>query len=577
MTQRIETTPAAPGRRFAGELIGLLLLYLGAPGALAPDGSTLLAILGLGVWGAFAVRPLGERRRAGRFAEWLAGGLGMAPVMWWTGYVWPPILFYMVAGYGLYVLATGALARALAPRYSVGVAVAAAWLALETIRSILPPPAGTGWLRLGHFAHHHLWLSGSARVWGVEGLSVVLASLAGLLAAGIVARRVSWRGLALGTAPALLAALLSVVTAAPETVAGPRLLLVQPAFPQERKQFDNPWDNFLASRELTLATLDALEWQGVAPPDLVCWGESMLYVDLFEPEVDAAVARGVQGLAWTEPLTPEILELAREAERGWILELILGIGRPDAPRRERLPEGTSFLAGAVVYGMVDEAIRRRNAVVLYAPDGTRGPAAGKRVLVPGAETMLGLERLAFVRRTIESIAAYVPDFVAAEETGALELAPRDGRRFRLSGTVCFDNAFLAPYVEAVAAGPLDFHLVVSNEAWYRDSAEADHMVAFSRLIALSTGRAVVRATNSGISLGIGPDGRELGRIRVGERDRLVRGTLLLEVPVPAAGEDAGAPLYVRLRTWWRVLLVVLPVALLLLFRRAGGNPPGPGG
>ncbi len=570
-------TPPAPGHRFAGELAGLLLLYFGAPGALAPDGSTLLGILGLGIWGAFAVRPLGERRRAARFAEWFAGGLGMAPVMWWTGYVWAPILLYMVAGYGLYVLATGALARALARRYSVGVAVAAAWLALETIRSILPPPVGTGWLRLGHLAHHHLWLSGSARVWGVEGLSVVLASLAGLLAAGIVARRLSGRGLALGVAPALLALALSALTAPPESEPGPRLLLVQPAFPQQRKQFDDPRENFAASRAITLAALADLERAGDAPPDLVCWGESMLYVTLFEPEVDAAVARGLSLPPWMPPLTPEILELARERETGWILELLLGIGRRDLPPGERLPAGTSLLAGAEVYGVVGDQIRRQNAVVLYAPDGTRSRAAGKRILVPGAETMLGLERLGFVRRTIETIAAYVPDFVAAEETGVFELATRDGRRFRLSGTVCFDNAFLAPYVEAVAAGPLDFHLVVSNEAWYRESSEADHMVAFSRLIALSTGRAVVRATNSGISLGIGPDGRELGRIRVGERDRLVRGILQLEVPVPAAGDDAVTPLYVRLRTAWRVLLVVLPLALLLLFRRTGGNPSGPGG
>ena len=70
----------------------------------------------------------------------------------------------------------------------------------------------------------------------------------------------------------------------------------------------------------------------------------------------------------------------------------------------------------------------------------------------------------------------------------LELVTRDDRTFRFGATVCFDNAFLAPYTDPAAEGPLDFHLVVSNEAWYRTSFEMDQMVAFSRLIALATGR-----------------------------------------------------------------------------------------
>ena len=58
-----------------------------------------------------------------------------------------------------------------------------------------------------------------------------------------------------------------------------------------------------------------------------------------------------------------------------------------------------------------------------------------------------------------------------------------------------------------------------NEAWYESSFEADQMVAFSRLLAITTGRAFVRVTNSGVSALFGPDGSELARRRGGAATR----------------------------------------------------------
>ena len=159
-----------------------------------------------------------------------------------------------------------------------------------------------------------------------------------------------------------------------------------------------------------------------------------------------------------------------------------------------------------------------------------------------------------------------------DETGVLELRGRDGRGYRLSGTVCFDNAHPWPYLDAVRLGPVDFHLVVSNEAWYETSCEMDQMVAFSRLFALMTGRAFVRATNSGVSTVLGPDGRELGRVRDARgADRAVSGYLAASVPVPAPGTAERTP-YVR---WSRLseALWILLLALAAVLSRPPGNRP----
>jgi apolipoprotein N-acyltransferase len=87
------------------------------------------------------------------------------------------------------------------------------------------------------------------------------------------------------------------------------------------------------------------------------------------------------------------------------------------------------------------------------------------------------------------------------------------------------------------------------------------MIAFSRGLALATGRSVVRATNSGISAVIDARGRVTARITSHGRDRAVSGTLAVRVPTPLA---PATPPYVRLRRAWTAVWLALPLGLLLL-------------
>ena len=170
----------------------------------------------------------------------------------------------------------------------------------------------------------------------------------------------------------------------------------------------------------------------------------------------------------------------------------------------------------------------------------------------------------------------------------LSFEDRGGRRWRFGASVCFDNAFAGPYTEPLRAGAggagLDFHLVVSNEAWYRESWEVDQMMAYSHVIAAATGRALVRATNSGISAVVAPDGSERARLRVSPpagrsagtsegpsagADRMVRGTLRASVPVPR--ERGAITPYVRLEWLWLAAALLAPWLVLALRPRSGGR------
>jgi apolipoprotein N-acyltransferase len=585
--------------RCAGALVAWGLLALATPGMVVADGLPLVAALGVAVWAHVEARPYKGRAWKGFLAHALGALPGAAATMLWIRFVYPPPLAYIGFGIGCYSAAGGVLLRRLlalrGPRALAPLAVALAWTAQDTLRAWVPMPFGVEWMRFGVHAHAWLPLAESVRVWGVSGLGFALAALGGWAAYAYRARRgaLAPAAVAAGLAPALVGLALGALTAAPETVAGPRVLVVQPGFSQARKQHDDPDANFAALCEATRDALESERAAGRPAPDLVAWGESMLYQRLFEPDVSAHVARdGADG-----DRRPTEIDLARLAlrEEDQVRGRILGAGR-FAKRHPRpvLPPGTSFLAGAEVYVAHGGEVRRSNAAVVYDAEGRRSRSAGKRFLVPGAETMYGLQRLEPVEAFIRDVADYVPDLLASTETGVLPLTTRGGERYALATSICFDNAHLAAFTDPVAREDVDLHVVVSNEAWYQDSFEVDQMVAFTRLGALATGRAVVRATNSGISLVMGPDGRELGRITAGGKDRMVAGHLALDVPVPAAGDAAPAPPIVRLRAPLDALWVAVPIVMAVLgalggrggaraggrFARssgAAGNPPSAAG
>ena len=583
------TTPPdlGPGHRFGRLVAAWALLFGATPGFVFDDGSLVMGVVGLALWGATILRPWRGVAWRNFLAEYVTSGVGAGSWLAWTYYVYPGAFLWVVLGSGVYWIVTGSVVRRLSRRLPVTVAVATGVLAMEGLRALLPPPFGLGWQQFGHLAHHHLWISRSARFWGLEGLSLVVVSLGGLGAALIGGPQREAAGeprlrpseVIFGLWPLALALMLSI--AAPERGEreGPLVLLVQPGFTQERKQFDPKVDNFADELALTEQGVAALVAAGT-PPDLVLWAESMLYVPLFEPEVREALEAGVGMPSWSGSLSLSDLEDYRTWEDNWVRGPLLGEG-PQGLDGGVLPDGTAFLSGTEAYTTVGEgperAVRRRVTVALYhhPADGRPGgrDLIHKRHLVPGAESLLGFERLEVVRRVIMDIASYVPDFAPAEGPGILSFTTREGHTWRFGASLCFDNAFLDTFVDVFGPSggggaepaPLDFHVVASNEAWYRTSFEMDQMVAFSRIAALATERAVVRVTNSGVSLVIGADGVERGRIRDAEgRDRAVRGTLALRVPVPEADARSDRSPYVQTRPLWVVLGLLSPLLALLV-------------
>ena len=567
--------PLGVGARLAGILAAWSLIYMSSPGIVVPSGLALLAPIGAGLWAFFASRP-GRRAFA---VEALVACAAWCGICSWAALVHWSSLLFIGPGFGLYYAGAGVLLRRLSRDWPLAIAAPAAWMAIETLRSVLEPPFGLNWMRLGVNWHELEWLTGSARVWGVWGLSYVVIALGG----GVADLAVCWRSqdlmaqrrrrwaVAAGGGPLLFAAALSAWTSAPETELGPRVLLVQPAFAQERKmnREQTSLELFQESRALTAKGLDEAERAGERAVDLVAWGETMLPMYLADPALHEAVAQGALPPPWANwggPIDEATLTNMDRQEDNWLREAILAPGRGAV-----LPVGTVFLSGVEYLTVRDRVIGRQNSVVIWNSDGTRSRAVSKSHLVPGAETMLGLERFEGVRNTIFKLAGYVPDLISHEGSRTLRFVDRAGREYVFGVAVCFDNAFDGPFVEPLLEGPTDFNLVASNEAWFKNGQEPDQMMAFSRLAAIATGRSIVRATNSGISAVLGPDGREVARLVVGGLDREVAGTLRADVPIPRVAERTSNTLYVRTWRIWPAMGLLWPLLLILGASRLRGG------
>jgi apolipoprotein N-acyltransferase len=557
--------PVPPSKRFAAALGTWGLLFVATPGLVTRDGLWFVAAVALVPWALVCSRP-GRRAFA---AEWLAAAIGISAICFWSTYVIWITLIAVALVPATYMALAGILMRKLARSWPLAVSAPCAWVALETLRLVVEPPFGFGWMRLGHHAHAELWLAGSARVWGTAGLSFAFAAFAGGVAdlwraraAGVPLRE--RRGVvALALAPAALCVLFSFLTSAPATTAGPRVMLVQPAFAQERKISRQ-------SGEEMLDELIQLTQSGIAeaardrePLDLVAWGETIFPYELGAPDLATAFDAGARAVPYAlHPLTRRDIDQMHDTERVIVQQLLFGHGR----RKPLLPAGTGFVCGVEYYALRDGALRRSNGVVAWNPRGERDGVGGKVHLVPGAEHLAGLERFGWVRDTAFALAGYVPDLVGYDTTQVLALEGREGRTWRAGATVCFDNTYEDAYVEPLRAGELDFHLVASNEAWFLESWEYDQMMAFSHMLAIETGRSMVRATNAGITAVVGPDGREVARLEVVGRDRMVPGVLRAVVPVPpplAAGERAPRPGYVATQRAWTLVWIALGFVLAL--------------
>lgn len=203
------------------------------------------------------------------------------------------------------------------------------------------------------------------------------------------------------------------------------------------------------------------------------------------------------------------------------------------------PRGSTLLAGVLIRG---EGETIYNSII--ALGATRG-RYDKRHLVPFGEYFPIPD---WLRPIMDVLGTPYSDFSSG---GAPPEAIRvQGQRLGIS--ICFEDVFGSEFARVSREASVLVN--ATNDAWFAGSSAPHQHLAIARFRALENGRWLVRATNTGISALIGPEGRVRGR-SAQDTTELLRGEV-----VPRGGQTP----YARtgdVPLWWLAAGVLLTAVL----------------
>lgn len=481
-------------------LSGALLVLAFAPFGIAWLAPVLLAFLIL-LWE--GATP-GEAARTGfafGFGFFVAGTYWLYISLNILGGLWPPLALLMMLGLvvamAAYIAATGWVAVWLVPATSPWMRWVLAVPSAWVLFEWLRGWLFTGfpWLSIG-YAFGDTLLGAYAPVAGVYGISWLILLLAGLLVTLLQGTRTHRFVAATLVCMLLIVAMwLSRLEWTQPAGAELRVSMVQGAVPQELK-----W-----RPEQLQPTLDLYNEYSFAqePQDLIIWPEAAIPALSFE--------------------IPEFLDALQERLEARDTRLFTGILTYDLDRGQYL--NTLWALGA------EPGMYHKRHLVAF----------GEYFPLPDFATRW----LRIMNLPSESIAK-----------GASNQALLTVKGVPVAATICYELAFGAEQLGYLKQAQLLVN--VSNDGWFGDSIAPHQHLQIGQMRARETGRFLLRATNTGITAVVAPDGRILQRLPQFESG------VLNAVVVPMARSTP----YIR---WGNAPVLGLSAALLLVAGLAGSR------
>jgi apolipoprotein N-acyltransferase len=548
-------------------LASAFLLWLAFPGD-PPPGTDWLA------W--FALAPLfllirsDRRPRLVYAASWLGGlAFWLLALNWvtrvdasaWLG--WAILAAFLALEWPVFLL----VGRLSVRRLGLPLMLAAplAWVAVEYVRAHIL--TGLPWYYLAHSQYRNLAVIQVCDLAGAWGLSLVMATVNAwwvevatlplLRPAPHGPRLARGQALRLGAVAVLVAGTLGYGLARLRTAhfrEGPKVALLQSNIQQELKMGSDAETIMKVYNDLIATALA----RG-PKPDLIVWPETSYPYRVLEidPKVPAAV------------VDKQLSSIHKETDAKFWRDYMAAVSSTLHERVDRL--GTPMMIGSIFYAIRPEGLARHNAAVLWEPNSGRFQAYQKLHLVPFGEYLPSwVKAIPPLRKLLPFQGDNVPnlDFGRAPEWFEL-------KGWRLAAVICFEDT--VPHVTrrafAEAAGkPPDLLVNLSNDGWFRGSAEHDMHLAISVFRCVENRVPLARAVNMGVSAVVDGDGRIVARL-----DKATEGVVSAVVPL-----DDRTSLYSRMGDWLPrgCLMVAVGLVVLGLTRPAGksgrGGLPDPG-
>ncbi len=459
---------------------------------------------------AYALCTREVRSRAG-FAIGLVFGAGFyfPHIYWMSPSIGLPAWLALASTEAFFYGALGALSPVIQRLRSWPAWLAAAWVAMETIRSTWPF-SGMPWGRLG-FGVVDTPVAPALAYVGVNGVSLLVALLGFLLARVVVSSRGDERRFAVA-AVVLVTAVAVAPTLVPWTLATTGETTVAAVQGNVPGRGD---DVLLDTEQLTRNHVDATVAladrvaAGESPrPDFVVWPENSTARDPFE---DASINAGIR-------------------------EAVQAVGVP-------------VLVGAIVDAGEDHVL---NQGIVWDPETGAGDRYAKRHPVAYGEYIPLRSVLPDSWVNSGQLARIPRDMLSGSRTTPLPIAG-----VQVADSICFDIAYDDGIKVQVDHGA-ELLAVQTSNASFIFTDQIEQQFAITRARAIESGRYVVVAATNGVSGVIAPDGTVVDRTQRRTQDVVVETVELKSGVTPglAVGEvlRAATPAVAVVAVLWGLLL-----------------------
>ena len=406
------------------------------------------------------------------------------------------------------------------------------WVAQEYLRALLL--TGFPWLFLGHSQHESVRLMQICDVFGVYGLTFLIAMVNGLFCDLLVRPLVrgpdSRQGPQWDAVMSVLITLCFILAAVAygqirlkqgyNTISeGETIAVVQEVIPQYVKESGQSnaeiFQKHLAHTEAALAA--------EIKPELIVWPETMVpiwlnqeFLELNETELLDLTRTILKGVSNYDEITDkeftEYGEMFRKESQLYhdlLSQLAL--------------RGVNILIGAPSLSKPGaETLLKYNSAFLYLSSGERFPQRyDKMHLVPFGEVVPFRKSWPGLYRMLNLLTPYDHEYSldAGTEPTVFKFQGKEGKTWRFAVAICYEDVMpqVPRRLAAVENGKkrIDFLLNISNDGWFVESDEQGNLVPSAELIqhlvickfrAVENRIGIVRSVNTGISAFIKPDG-----------------------------------------------------------------------
>ena len=181
---------------------------------------------------------------------------------------------------------------------------------------------------------------------------------------------------------------------------------------------------------------------------------------------------------------------------------------------------TAVLVGAPTFGDLEKGLRFYNSAVLYGPDGEEHQRYSKVHLVPFGEYVPFERLIGFIRRFVQ-----IGHFTPGQEKTIFTVVSRYQKiklKANFAALICYEDIFPGLVRDFCNQGA-DFLINMTNDAWFGDSTAPYQHTQASVFRAVENRVPVVRATNTGLSCFISPEGFVMSTVMENGKEIFVTG------------------------------------------------------